>query len=95
MSNGIDIDDLDMDTFINSLQFITTVTIDDIEPKSKNSIHPVFLTLSSSFFRCNISFLMMLQYYVPLHVAEVIESNATCSTVKIILRQLLLPQLYE
>lgn len=94
MSNGIDIDDLDMDTFINSLQFITTVTI-DIEPKSKNSIHPVFLTLSSSFFRCNISFLMMLQYYVALHVAEVIESNAACSTVKIILRQLLLPQLYE
>jgi hypothetical protein len=93
MSNGIDIDDLDMDTFINSLQFITTVTIDDIEPKSKNSIHPVFLTLSSSFFRC--MFLMMLQYYVTLHVAEVIESNAACSTVKIILRQLLLPQLYE
>lgn len=55
MSNGIDIDDLDMDTFINSLQFITTVTIDDIEPKSKNSIHPVFLTLSSSFFRCLLS----------------------------------------
>lgn len=95
MPNGIDIDDLDMDTFINSLQFITIVTINDIEPKSKTSIHPVFLTLSSSFFRCNISFLMMLQYYVPLHVAKVIESNAACSTVKIILRQLLLPQLYE